>query len=213
MRRKIKRNNFSSIIKTHIYNNFKEYLSISLVLIIGIVIGVITINNSNEEQVNEISTYINNFLGDLKEVSNIDTGALLINTFFNNLYLILILWFVGSTVIGIPIVYGIIGYKGFCLGYTISSSIITLGTAKGTCFSLASMLLQNIIYIPCILALAVSGIRLYKSIMKDRRKENIKLEVIKHTAFSAFIGIFILIGVLVETYVSTYLIKLFINSL
>ena len=150
MRRKIKRNNFSSIIKTHIYNNFKEYLSISLLLIIGIVIGVITINNSNEEQVNEISTYINNFLGDLKEVSNIDTGALLINIFFNNLYLILILWFVGSTVIGIPIVYGIIGYKGFCLGYTISSSIITLGTAKGTCFSLASMLLQNIIYIPCI---------------------------------------------------------------
>ena len=123
------------------------------------------------------------------------------------------MWFVGSTIIGLPIVYGIVGYKGFCLGYTISSSIITLGTAKGTCFSLASMLLQNIIYIPCILALAVSGIRLYKSIVKDRRRENIKLEVIKHTIFSIFIGIFILIGGLLETYASTNLIMFFINTI
>ena len=55
--------------------------------------------------------------------------------------------------------------------------------------------------------------RLYKSIMKDKRRENIKLEIVRHTIFSAFIGIFIIVGGLVETYISTYLISMFVNSI
>ena len=34
--------------------------------------------------------------------------------------LAIILWFFGTTVIGLPIVFGIILYRGFCLGYTIA---------------------------------------------------------------------------------------------
>ncbi len=213
MKRNRKNRKIGHIITSHIINHFKEYISALLTFIIGIVIGVIVINSSNEEQVNQITTYINNFISDLKESGNINTSALLAETFFDNLYLILAMWFVGSTVIGIPIVYAFIAYKGFCLSYTISSSILTLGTLEGAVFSLASMLLQNLIYIPCLLALTVSGVRLYKSIMKDKRRENIKLEIIRHTIFSAFIGIFMIIGGFIETYISTNLISMFVNSI
>ena len=213
MRRNRKSNKIGHIIISHIINHFKEYISALLTFIIGIIIGVIVINNSNDEQINQITNYINNFISDLKEYGNINTNSLIISTFLNNLYLILAMWFVGSTVIGIPIVYAFIAYKGFCLSYTISSSIITLGTWKGAVFSLASMLPQNLIYIPCLLALAVSGIRLYKSIMKDKRRENIKVEIIRHTIFSGFIGIFMLIGSLAEAYISTNLINIFVNSI
>lgn len=210
---KRKHGNVTSLIFSHIMNNLKAYLSVILVFFIGIVLGVIVINNSNSEQILQINDYINNFISDLREYGSIDKSTLLAETFFNNLYLILALWFVGSTVIGIPIVYGIIAYKGFCLSYTISSSIITLGTWNGTIFSLASMLLQNIIYIPCMLALAVSGIRLYKSIIKDKRRENIKFEIIRHIMFSALIGAIMLLGTLVETYISTNLIMSFVKIL
>ena len=202
-----------NLILTHIANNLREYISVVLVFFIGIVIGVITINNSSEEQITQINDYINNFISDLREYGNIDKSALLTETFLNNVYLILALWFVGSTVIGIPIVYGLVAYKGFCLSYTIAGSVATLGSFNGAMFSMASMFLQNIIYIPCLLALAVSGIKLYKSIMKDKRRENIKLEVIRHIIFSALIGAIMLVGTLVETYVSTNLIMLFVNSL
>ena len=110
-----------------------------------------------------------------------------------------------STVIGIPIVYGEIGYKGFCLGYTISSVVATLGTGKGILFVITSMLLHNIIFIPCLLLLAVSGINLYKSIIKDRRKENIKIEIIRHTVFSLIILAVMLFASLIETYISSNL--------
>lgn len=211
--RKKSRGNAARIITSHIINNLRAYLSVIVVFLIGIVLGVVVINNSSAEQITQINDYINNFISDLKEYGDIDKTTLLAETFFNNLYLILVLWFVGSTVIGIPIVYGMIAYKGFCLSYTISSSIITLGTWNGTVFSLASMFLQNIIYIPCMMALAVSGIKLYKSILKDKRRENIKFEIIRHIMFSALIGSIMLLGTLVETYISTNLIISFINIL
>ena len=104
----------------------------------------------------------------------------------------MLLWFAGTTLIGIPAVIGIILYRGFCLGYTVSACTYVMGFGKGLAFVLISLLLQNILFIPAILALGVSGIKLYKSIMKDKRKENIKIEVVRHTVFSV-----IMLGVLI----------------
>ena len=121
------------------------------------------------------------------------------------------MWFTGSTVVGIPIVIGIVTAKGFCVGYTISMIISTLGNWKGIIFIATSMLLQNLIYIPSIIALAVSGMKLYKSIMKDKRKENIKLEIIRHTMVSIMLFILLAIASLVEVYISTNLLTMCIN--
>lgn len=203
-----KSNKFKDIFITHINNNFKEYLIVILIFLIGVVFGVIFINRANEVQVGEISTYINDFVNQLKNSIQINKQDLLRTSLVSNLLLTILLWFVGSTVIGIPVVYGIIAYRGFCLGYTIASSIATLGSGSGIMFVLTSILLQNILFIPCILALAVSGIKLYKSIVKDRRKENIKIEIIRHTIFCSFILIVLEISAFIEAYVSTSLLQI-----
>ena len=195
-----------NVILNHIKNNLKEYVSVIIVFLIGIVLGVIVLNNSNDLQKQELSTYVNDFVTQLNSDVSIDKIQLLKNVLLNNLIIVIGLWFIGSTVIGIPIVYAIVAYKGFCLSYSISTILAVLGGSKGICFVLASILPQNIIYIPCILALAVSGIKLYKSIMKDRRIDNIKLEIFRHIFFSLFICILFIIGSIIETYVSSNII-------
>ena len=105
------------------------------------------------------------------------------NSIMQNLILGVVIWFFGTTVIGIPIVFGLVLYRGFCLGYTISTTILVLGLTKGLTFSIIALLIQNILFIPAILALAVSGFKLYKSIIKDKRKENIKLEILRQYNF------------------------------
>lgn len=70
------------------------------------------------------------------------------------------------------------------------------------------MLFQNILFIPCILALAVSGMKLYKSIVKDKRKENIKVEITRHTIFCAIILGVLEISAFIEVYISTNLIQI-----
>lgn len=201
------------LIKEHISNNAKEYLIVALMFIIGIFAGVFFVNNIQEEQKTEITQYLNNFIQQFKNTQNLDTINLLKTSITQNAVLAILIWFFGTTVIGIPVVFGIVIYRGFCLGYTVSVTITVLGLSKGLTFSLVSMLLQNIIMIPAILALAVSGFKLYKSIVKDKRKENIKLEILRHTIFSLLMLAVLVISSVIEVFISTnilsYIIKYF----
>lgn len=191
----------------HIINNRKEYVLITLIFIIGIFLGVMFINNSNEIQITEINSYLNNFIEKLKNTENLQNMKLLKTSIFENIILAITLWFFGTTVIGIPIVFGIILYRGFCLGYTIATIITIMGLGKGLGFIFVTLMLQNIIFIPAVLAIAVSGFKLYKSIVKDRGKDNIKIEVLRHTIFSVIMLLILCISSIVEILLSTNLLK------
>ena len=196
-----------NIILNYIKENIKTYLILLIIFFIGLKLGVIFVDNASEPQANQISSYINNFINSIKENYQISTKDLLKETVINNVSIAVILWFLGSTVIGFPLIYVVICYKGYCIGYTISSVIATIGTAKGIVFILATMLLQNIIYIPVILTLGVSGVKLYRLIMEDRRRENIKIQIAKHTIFSILMLMLLIISALIETYISGNLLE------
>lgn len=198
-------------IVNHVINNKKEYILVTLLFLVGIFLGVMFINNSEESQLTEITNYVQQFIEKLKNTQNLETSTLLKTTIMQNIVLAITLWFFGTTVIGIPIVFGIIMYKGFCLGYTIATVIATLGTGKGIIFILIALILQNIILIPAILAIGVSGFKLYKSIVKDRNKENIKVEVLRHTIFSVIMLCFLCVSAMVEILISTNILKNFIK--
>ncbi len=211
--RRRKKANFKELILTHLYDNIKSYIIVICIFIIGIVVGVIFINNTNETQSAEIQNYINDFISSLKQDYHIDKIELIKNSLGDNLILITSMWFIGSTVIGIPIVFGIVLFRGFCIGYTVASAIGVLGTQNGILFILTTVFLQNLIFIPVIICMAVSCIKLYKSIMKDKRKENIKIEIFRHTLISIMLLMLLVIASLIEVYVSTNLLMLCINIL
>ena len=191
-----------NIVKEHVYSNSKQYLIVSALFIIGIIIAVIFTNNDNNTENSQIGNNITTFIECLKTDYQVDKANLLKELIINNIFTAFILWFMGCVVIGIPVVYGIIVYKGFSLGYTISTIILTLGTWKGIMFSLITLLLQNLIIIPCIFAISVSGTKLYKVILKDKRKENIKIEIIRHTIFSLIVLCFLILSSFIEVYIS-----------
>lgn len=202
-----RRNNFKELVINHIYENFKSYIIVIIILIIGIVAGVIFINNTNTEQTTQLQTYINNFINSLKGDYHIDKIQLLKSSLWDNTILIISLWFIGSTVVGIPIVLGIVLYRGFCIGYTVSAVIGVIGIQKGILFSFVAIFLQNLIFIPVLVCMAVSCIKLYKSIMKDKRRENIKIEIVRHTILSVMLLLCLAVASLVEVYISSNLLS------
>lgn len=125
-----KRLNLKDFVLKNIYDNLKSYVVVTIILIIGIVAGVIFINNTTQEQGTEIQSYINNFVEQLKQNYQIDKGELLKNSLWDNIFLVISMWFIGSTVIGIPIVFGIVLFRGFCLGYAVSSVIRSIRSTK-----------------------------------------------------------------------------------
>lgn len=192
-----------NMILGYINENIKIYAIVTLMFLIGWVIGIIFVNNSQEVQQEQINGYINTFIQGIKSDAEISKPEILKNSILSNLGITLVLWFLGSTVIGMPLIYIVILYKGYSIGCTISAIVASLGTGKGIIFILSTMLLQSIIYIPCLLSLAVSGIKLYKQIMEDRRTENIKIQILRHSIFCIFIFLMLIIAALIETYIST----------
>ena len=189
-----------NIIKQEILNNIKSYVIVTIIFIIGIFLGVLFINQT--ESKDNILKYINTYIDEMKTLQNVDFLGGLKNDIHNNILLVLLLWFAGTTIIGIPIVFGTILTRGFCLGYTISACVLTLGKWKGFMFILLTIFLQNAIFIPSLLVLGVSSVKLYKSIIKDRRKENIKLSIFKHSIISLFILFALIISSIIKIEVS-----------
>lgn len=200
LKRKLK---FGTILYNHIVNNKRGYLIVTILFFIGLIIGVFFINNAKNSQIEEINNYLKEIVNNVKTYENIDYVNLLKQSLTSDFLIIILLWFGASTIIGIPVVYGTIVVKGFSMGYTISSIINCFGIGKGIAISLAIMLLHNIIFIPTMLATSVSGVKLYQSIMKNKDRENIKIEIIRHTIFCAFMLILMFIASLIEVYGST----------
>jgi len=200
-----------TVLHSHIANNKREYLIITILFFIGLILSIIVINNTNDETIMNISIYLNDLVNKIKDYENIDLLKILNESIVHNITIAVILWFGASTIIGIPIVYGIIILKGFSIGCTISSFLAVFGTVNGTILSVSFMLLHNIIYIPSMFAISVSGVKLYKSIMKNKQRENIKLEILRHTVFCMIMLIGVLISSIIETYISTNISIILLN--
>lgn len=201
------------ILYNHIKNNKRGYFIISILFFIGLIVSVLLVNNMNDAKIEEINNYFNNMVNNIKNYENIDFGILLKESLNSNFIIIILLWFGASTIIGIPIVYGTIVLKGFSIGYTISCIIACLGIGKGIVVSLSIMLLHNIIFIPAILGTGVSGVKLYQSIMKNKERDNIKLEILRHTLFCGFMLILVMLSSVVEVYGSTNLFIMLLKRL
>lgn len=203
MRKTKRKGILSNTISEYINTNAKTYIIVTIMFLIGLVIAIISVNNSDNVHQEQIKLYINNFITGVKENNEISKAEVLKESIKNNFYITLILWFLGSTIIGMPLIFIVVTYKGYSIGYAISSIIATLGPGKGTVFIITTLLVQYIIYIPCVLSLAVSGIKLYKLIVEDRRRENIKFQIIRHTIICLLIFVTLCIASLISVNLGT----------
>lgn len=96
---KNKRLNIRNTVYQHITNNSKEYILVTLIFLVGIFLGVMFINNTQESQMSEITSYLNNFVDKLKNTEKLNNIELLKTTIIENIILAVTLWFFGTTVI------------------------------------------------------------------------------------------------------------------
>lgn len=142
------------ILIEYIIKNKKNFIVITTLFCIGIALGTFFVNNSNASQKNELSEYITGLINYIKDSKDINNFDLLLLSIKENVTSILIIWFLGCTIVGGIFIYLAIIYKGFSIGYTISAIIAVLGAKQGVIVALSSLVLQNIIFIPAFFIIA-----------------------------------------------------------
>lgn len=194
----------------HLQDNFWLYMISMLCVFTGIVLGIYAVKYMGNFENENLLSYLNSFTvnisqGDFK-YKNMFTDILK-----NNFPIIIAIWFLGLTMIGIPIILVIDLMKGFTIGFTISFIIKAFGT-KGIGIILLGILPQNIIYIPCIIISSIIAMEFSLNIIKDRlNKQWTNSILVRITSYS--LGIMIVfsiqcIGFLMEAFIIPNLIKL-----
>ena len=133
----------------------KLFILVFAITLLCFIAGMLLISMLSKSNKELIINSLNNFYTSLKE-NKISSTNLLYKTMTSNLILNIIIWVLGISIIGIPIVIFILGFKSLSLGFTISSLIYTYKF---------NGLLKAIIYlIPNIINIFIGFILVYYSI-------------------------------------------------
>jgi len=191
-----------SVFFCYVKNNKKSFIWLIIIFLLGSIAGIAFINNAGKTETTEIFSYVNSLKDNIKNSDNINKTLILTQSIKQNVVFVLIIWFLGCTLLGSFLIYLAILYKGFSIGYTVSAIIATLGIKSGSVFAVLALLLQNLIFIPMIFMLSETGIKLYKN-LKQGRYVNFKSEFIRHTIIMLITCIVSIIASFIEVYVST----------
>lgn len=179
----------------------KQFILIFVICIVAFIIGVLLPSILNEENRKIIETSLNSFFDTIKN-NQLKTNELLFKTLTSTIIIDLILWLLGISIIGIPIVIILLGYKSLSLGFTISSIIST--------YKLNGVIKVLIYIVPNIINLFIFFVISYYSISFSlmlfnylfRKKEYNKRIIVNRYLKLLVISIIILIfSSVIETYV------------
>lgn len=178
-------------------------------LCIGIILGIYGVKRLTTIERDSIVNYIA-AISDSYSINSPSYKSIFFQGVKNNIFIILAYWGLGLTVVGIPIILILNIFKGFTIGFTFSFFISKLSN-KGILLSFLGVLPQNFIYVPCIIFASVLGIKYSFCKIKNKRYyKNISLnsDRLNYSVTLLFCGLVTFIGILFETFISPFFIKL-----
>jgi len=182
--------------------------------IIGIIAGSIfvTILNSNDKTL--VNEHLNVFLNNIKD-NKIDYLFVLKNNLGTNLIYVLLIWLLGISVIGLPVILIMYFSKLFILGFSIGSIISCYGI-KGTLFALAYVFPGQVLSVIGISLITMYSISFsFKLIYAILKKKTIDFKILINRYFKILVIILILIILmnLYDTFAMPNIVKLIIPLL
>lgn len=145
--------NIKEIIYKHVMNNSVKYFFLILCYVVGITAGAIFVNSLPGEESDELMSVISSFCTGISD-GEFRAGETFYQSMLNNLRTAVLLYICGMSIYLVPLVYLHMTAKGFVVGFTIGFMTIFFG-GKGFLFVFVSILPQNIILLPVIMALSV----------------------------------------------------------
>lgn len=186
-----------------IKDNFLIYSFVVIAFVAGLVCGGMAASALAPSEKTALLSYVKAFFKSMDPAGISDVSALLYSSLFSNLKGVFILWFLGLTVVGLPVIYGLIFAKGFVIGFTIGFFASEAG-ARGALFAFVSILPHSIVSVPAYLSLGGMAASFSLCLARGRiwRTAAMGRLVAGYTILSLLLGLLFVLSSVIETYVS-----------
>ena len=188
------------------------YFMVFIFFCVGIALGTYIVKYMRASDASDLTSYFSTFAQSIVK-EPVNNKALLLNVLKKNLILLTVLITISFTVFGTPIILLLDLIKGFTLGYTFSFLISTF-EGKGLWLALVATIPQNIIYIPCFIALSIVGIEFSSTKLKDKffNKGKVNTIVERELIFKIVFACIFIIGTFIEAYLCPNIIKFVVTN-
>ncbi|GEA15937.1 MAG: stage sporulation protein [Moorella sp. (in: firmicutes)] len=195
----------------HIRDNLGLYLVIFFFFLGGIIAGTVTLYFLEEQQVLQLAAYLDNLLQQFNS-SDISGYKVVQQAIINALKEIGLVWFLGLTVIGIPLIIVVVFLKGFILGFTVGF-LVQQKAIHGVALSLMAIMPPNLIQIPALFVAAMLGISFSTSLMHGRsfNERGILPRFLNYSIFMLLVTLLVAGGGLVEAYLAPVFVRVVLN--
>lgn len=183
-------------------------LFVTIFLCMGVFFGATAAKNISIDQADHLSVYFDGFLEKVS-TTPVSEQVYFRHNVLNNLYIMIIIYILGLTVIGFPGVLAAVFTKGFILGFTVGF-LVREKAVKGLIFALISVLPHNVLIVPAIIAGSVAALSFSGLLIKRRfQSKNMSLarELGMYTTVMMVLCLITGLAGLVETYVTPIVIK------
>lgn len=191
--------------------NKRLYLFLLCIFITGIVFGSLYITILDEQDKATVLDSIVSFFDQIKN-NKLDYLSVLRNSLTSNLLYIILVFVLGISIIGIPIIILMLFLKGFMIGFSIAS-IIAKYKIIGILGSLTYVFPHIVLSIIVIFLISYYALKLSFNILRSIIKKKVInfSEILNRYMMMLLIcSLAMVIASLIETYISPFIIKLFL---
>ena len=197
--------------KKNIMNQKKLYFFLIGLIIVGLITGILFwFAISNEDKL-LVTNDLTNFFNCIKDGDSINYWGSLINSIVTNLIYIILIWLLGISIIGLPIILLMITIKSFIVGFSISSIVAIYGF-KGLLGAFVYVFPHQIVFLLLLILLGFYALSFCMKLFKYlflKQMINFKEAMRKYLKILLVSSVVAVVISLFETFISTYLIKLF----
>ena len=205
-----KKSLFHNVANNHIKENSSLYMFIIVLFLMGVISGAIVVNSLSFTQKEDLLYYLSRFFGQVSEDNIATTYDMFIASVTHNMKYIGLIWILGISIIGLPLILILLFLKGVVIGFTVGFLVSAMGWS-GFKIALVAVLPQNIILVPLTifittLSLAFSIVIIQRVFVRQVRKPLAPM-VFKYVAALFISLIFISAAAAIEGYFSPSFMK------
>lgn len=200
-------------LREYFRENMGTYIFIIALFTGGVLAGALALRGLGAEQQLLLNRYFGCYLNSFNDSNAIDQGAVFRQALILNFRYLFMFWLMGIFLFGFPIIAGLIGLRGFSLGFTVGF-LVQRASLRGVLFAIGSILPHNLIMIPVIIIGSVTGFSfswLRLRCYLEKRPCSLREHLGPYSMMFLLVGLLLAAAVLVEAYISPVFLKLLIS--
>lgn len=202
-------------IQHHMEDHLSLYVFTTVLFIMGVVFGSLIVGALTVEQRQDLLGYLQHFFNGLGQGDIAEPTVALKHAAAHHLKFIGLMWLLGLSIIGAPLVLVLIFLKGLVIGFTVGFFVRELSW-NGLGFAFLSVFPQNLIIVPAMIIVSVSSIGFSMLLLRNRfihRRGTIYPQFMSYSFLVLVMACVLVFASFFEAYISPKVMQQMVSSI